>query len=379
MLYPGLPLLSGEVTPNNTELSTTDREYIARIYPLPPAPSSFSVSFSDPLSKIPSGESRTITVKVRSAEGNPIEGIKVRFRENKELPVLYEPEIEFSPSHPLTNKSGVAESTMLTGSWGEAKFYISVAGLPGEKEYTASVARVLKTHTEKRWFSSRHAGEDCRRVFGVKICNPDLTPDWYTASEYIDVPASIPMHDYSITTHVPLEDQLTKPYVKDDWRSGHRVHLRIRFREHIVESNDILVRVHAKYWGTEPAPGTAAPLKPEARPDPEPVAAIWQDVTYIPAHTALLANYPNPFNPETWIPYNLSVSANVSISIYAVDGRWVRTLDLGHQPAGVYQNKSRAAYWDGRNNVGERVASGIYFYTLTAGDFAATRKMLIMK
>ena len=94
---------------------------------------------------------------------------------------------------------------------------------------------------------------------------------------------------------------------------------------------------------------------------------------------ALLANYPNPFNPETWIPYNLAEAADVTVSIYAVDGSLVRTLDLGHQAGGVYQSKSRAAYWDGRNAFGERVASGLYFYTLTAGDFTATRKMLIRK
>ena len=99
----------------------------------------------------------------------------------------------------------------------------------------------------------------------------------------------------------------------------------------------------------------------------------------VPAKTALLHNYPNPFNPETWIPYHLSEPAEVTLTIYSIDGRVVRRLDLGHQATGYYQSKSRAAYWDGRNAVGERVASGIYFYTLTAGDFSATRKMLILK
>ena len=102
-------------------------------------------------------------------------------------------------------------------------------------------------------------------------------------------------------------------------------------------------------------------------------------IVLTPKETALLANYPNPFNPETWIPYHLSKDADVSISIYTIDGKLVRTLDLGHQPAGMYQNRSRAAYWDGRNAFGEPVASGVYFYTLTAGDFTATRKMLIRK
>ena len=99
----------------------------------------------------------------------------------------------------------------------------------------------------------------------------------------------------------------------------------------------------------------------------------------IPEETVLLANYPNPFNPETWIPYQLAASTKVTLQIFAVNGALVRVLDLGHQPAGVYQQRTRAAYWDGRNQLGETVASGVYFYTLTAGDFTATRKMLIRK
>ncbi|MCG9132007.1 PD40 domain-containing protein [Candidatus Poribacteria bacterium] len=98
-----------------------------------------------------------------------------------------------------------------------------------------------------------------------------------------------------------------------------------------------------------------------------------------PQETILLANYPNPFNPETWIPYQLAKPADVTLTIYDIQGRVVRDLNLGHQRAGVYQAKSRAAYWDGKNAVGEPVASGVYFYTLTAGDFNATRKMLIRK
>ena len=93
----------------------------------------------------------------------------------------------------------------------------------------------------------------------------------------------------------------------------------------------------------------------------------------------LLANFPNPFNPETWIPYQLAKPTEVTITIYAVNGQVVRTLALGHQAAGIYQTRSRAAHWDGRNAFGESVASGVYFYTLTAGDFSATRKMLIRK
>ncbi len=103
-------------------------------------------------------------------------------------------------------------------------------------------------------------------------------------------------------------------------------------------------------------------------------------VTYeIPAETVLLYNYPNPFNPETWIPYRLAEDAFVTLTIYDQAGRVVRTLDVGHQVAAVYESRSKAVYWDGRNEVGETVASGVYFYHLSAGDFSATRKMVILK
>ena len=99
----------------------------------------------------------------------------------------------------------------------------------------------------------------------------------------------------------------------------------------------------------------------------------------IPAKSALLPNFPNPFNPETWIPYQLSKSAEVTLTIYNMRGQVIRQLKLGHQSAGVYRSRSRAIHWDGRNSIGEKVAAGVYFYTLTAGDFTATRKMLIRK
>ena len=99
----------------------------------------------------------------------------------------------------------------------------------------------------------------------------------------------------------------------------------------------------------------------------------------IPKRTVLLANYPNPFNPETWLPYQLANDAEVEIHIYSSAGRLVRHLDLGFQQAGYYIGKSRAAYWDGRNDLGERLASGVYFYQLRTPDSSATRKMVIKK
>ena len=99
----------------------------------------------------------------------------------------------------------------------------------------------------------------------------------------------------------------------------------------------------------------------------------------IPAETALLHNYPNPFNPETWLPYQLAHAADVTLTIYDTQGMLVRQLDLGHQQAGYYTNRTRAAYWDGRNRLGEAVGSGVYFYHLSAGDYSTMRKMVILK
>ena len=111
-------------------------------------------------------------------------------------------------------------------------------------------------------------------------------------------------------------------------------------------------------------------------------------IALTPTETELLANYPNPFNPETWIPYRLAEDAFVTLTIYDSSGWVVRTFDVGHRIASAYENRSKAIYWDGKNNLGEQVASGIYFYQLRAensrseteaGDYAATRKMVILK
>ena len=98
-----------------------------------------------------------------------------------------------------------------------------------------------------------------------------------------------------------------------------------------------------------------------------------------PRETRLLLNYPNPFNPETWIPYELAEDVQVQLSIYDVHGQVIRELSLGYQQAGSYTTQGAAAYWDGRNSTGQRVGSGVYFYQMRAGDFTATRKMVIMK
>ena len=99
----------------------------------------------------------------------------------------------------------------------------------------------------------------------------------------------------------------------------------------------------------------------------------------VPDKTILFSNYPNPFNPDTWIPYHLGGDADVTVTIYNLRGELVRQLDLGLQMAGYYVEKSRAAYWDGTNEEGESVASGVYFYKLDADEFAASKRMVVVK
>ena len=103
------------------------------------------------------------------------------------------------------------------------------------------------------------------------------------------------------------------------------------------------------------------------------------DLRSLPVKTALFANYPNPFNPETWIPYHLASDSDVMLTIYDIKGAVVRRLEFGYQRAGYYVDRSRAGYWNGYNHLGEPARSGVYFYTLTADDLSATRKMLILK
>ena len=98
-----------------------------------------------------------------------------------------------------------------------------------------------------------------------------------------------------------------------------------------------------------------------------------------PKKTMLLPNYPNPFNPETWIPYHLGQETEVAITIYDTKGTLVRRLSLGNQSAGYYAERGKAAYWDGRNERGETIASGMYIYQFRAGDYAASRRMVIIK
>ncbi len=113
---------------------------------------------------------------------------------------------------------------------------------------------------------------------------------------------------------------------------------------------------------------TGAPEYPEDEEPPD---------TNVPEVTQLLQNYPNPFSIETWIPYQLSESSEVAIRIYSVAGNMIQELNQDYKPAGFYIERDRAAYWDGRNEAGEPVASGVYVYVMQAGDFTDAKKLAV--
>ena len=157
-------------------------------------------------------------------------------------------------------------------------------------------------------------------------------------------------------------DDVTMPWHQPDRKSDTKITIELEFDGDMEADGTLTFTVGADAIANYNGPALTAQL---------PVTASKDD--------ALAANFPNPFNPETWIPYQLATDADVTLTIHALDGQLIRRLAFGHQVAGTYYSRSRAAYWDGKNDFGESVVSGIYFYTLTAGDFSATRKMLIRK
>ncbi len=142
-----------------------------------------------------------------------------------------------------------------------------------------------------------------------------------------------------------------------------------------IDAKNILNPTMVQQWLTQ------SQMIPNKTPIQQKGIAVLENILlqFTPEDTMLLPNYPNPANPETWIPYQLNTPSDVSIRIYTAHGKLVRTIEIGLQQAGIYHSRTRAAYWDGKNELGEIVASGSYFYTLSSGQFNATRRLLIRK
>ena len=181
-------------------------------------------------------------------------------------------------------------------------------------------------------------------------------------------------NDYLVTVRNLRTNTVMEARVRDNYFAAATADLA---RRSVVEAGDVIeVRVIGPNGNVE-----SDILNFKVTPEhlANAVLSIRLDNIGQPKLTQLLQNFPNPFNPETWIPYQLETSADVTLQIYDTSGDLVRTLDLGFKGQGFYMTRARAAYWDGRNNLGEHVASGVYFYSLHTPDFSATRKMLILK
>ncbi len=313
-----------------------------------------SISLNGILNEITSGDSKKVTAIVKSKSGRPMRDVTVRFTESSSF-------LRFSPTSVKTDSYGAASAVLRTGGYGRPNFRLEAAGL--SKTYSITIAREQRPFTIKR------------SVFSRKSSCEGPWEDWAIV---VDTPGEI-VGTFRINYTIPASDVCCMEYQGMRREDSNTIRVWGRTRTHCRDQNELYMTITGQYYYAARSPGAPSLQQPQLRPETDPLSAFWEDLSQVPSETVLLPNYPNPFNPETWIPYHLSEPADVTLRIYAADGRLIRTLALGHQPAGIYESKSRAAYWDGRNAVGERVASGLYFYTLTTSDFAATGKMLIMK
>ena len=386
MLYSGIPLKRGGETPGNYKLSETDKEFIAGLYP-DLEPSNIEIKLDSSVNPnqyvVKTRTKSVISVRVLNNQNKPIPNAPVT------LASAGAANITFSRTSVNTGDKGTSATAEVTFKGTDVPGSLKITSGNVTEHIPIFVTGIIKYETKNVkksvTFTSRRG-----------CAWNDWKLSWYWAGpKTLDFSGECEeLYDYSISAkpgsfgwdengdapyvyYKAMQNKLHSKhseYVKWD---GRKVSLETQIREHCVDQTTLYVTVWAKckVQVLQAAPALQAQLRPET----EPLSTLWQELSGVPAETALLPNYPNPFNPETWIPYHLSEPADVTLRIYAADGKLIRTMTLGHRPAGMYETKARAAYWDGRNAIGERVASGLYFYTLTAGDFAATGKMLIVK
>ena len=187
------------------------------------------------------------------------------------------------------------------------------------------------------------------------------------------------LYDQEAPAHITVRNERTHRFATYAVTDGNYTLLLIDLnRQPVVEAGDRLEIAAYDNGGAR----VSGPFKLDVTPEHLTQAYLPSDLRWgdiIPDFTRLRQNYPNPFNPETWLPYELAEAAEVVITIYDVNGAIVRSLALGHQAAGLYIDRSKAAHWDGRNVAGERVGSGVYFYYFRAGEYQEIRKMVILK
>ena len=303
----------------------------------------------------------------------------------------------FNPDQALSNQTGTIE--MLSNRSSQLRFQVTdTEGLHQAQLLIPTTANDPSPGTKLHSCETLHGSEGLSLSFAV----PELRGNPEVTLQVIDVHGNITKQTFSIQTDTPVQTDVNgdgivniQDLVTVAAALGETGETPADVNADGLVNIQDLVAVAAALGEAAVSAPSAATLSPEIIKQWLSAAAQCNltDATSLqgirvletllsalmPKETALSPNYPNPFNPETWIPYQLAKPAEVSIAIHTADGILVRTLELGHHGVGIYKSRSRAAYWDGKNEFGEPVASGVYFYTLTAGNFSATRKMLIRK
>ena len=257
------------------------------------------------------------------------------------------------------------------------------AGDPGDIEITGGQSFIMTAQraatvaiSGEGWTNPPGTAAAPSMLTGIQVT--DTTPVLALRGAIVDEGTNLKVSNFRVTVKNLSTGKSVTGMIRDDDSVGYRltvVDIETMQAATVGDVLEISAHIPDPFIGVEPLryTVTAEDVKRSLIQLPALVAYA------IPAETELLPNYPNPFNPETWIPYRLAEDAFVTLTIYDGSGRIVRSLDVGHQVAAIYESRSKAIYWDGRNGFGEQVASGLYFYHLSAGDYSATRRMVILK
>ncbi len=271
-------------------------------------------------------------------------------------------------------------STIIVNHNGEFR-WVGRADDPGDIEITGGQAFIMAAQhaaavaiSGTGWTNDSGAAAPPVTVKGIEV--GDTTPVLGLRGSVVDEEAGLKGPNFRVTVKNHSTDRAVATITTPD-AGGYRatvVDIETGRAARVGDVLEISAQSPNPFIGVEPLRHTVT------TDDVKRSLIQFEMVAYeIPVETELLHNYPNPFNPETWIPYRLAEDAFVTLTIYDSKGQVVRTLEIGHRIAAAYESQSKAIYWDGKNDVGEQVASGIYFYRLSAGDYSATRKMVILK
>ena len=341
-----------------------------------------------------------ITVTVRDVNGNPVLGETITFELNPDIGTITTPVDKDDGTYSATYTSGTTASdvtitaTTSNGKSGSVNITLTSECNPGDVSGDSTV-------------SAYDAALILQYVVGLidsfpvesKISPHTIRPQ----SRVISIP----------DVYCRAGKMVTVPVIINDSSGFIAGGIKLKYNPSILKAVDVLPtkRLSGTYWKTntdlkgevrfafaavEPivGQGNLFEIRFMVLPNVEGESPLILDVnfgdkvntikidgslTILPEKTRLLQNYPNPFNPETWLPYQLANDATVTIHIYNIKGELVRTINLGAKNAGVYTSKNKAAYWNGRTQTGEGAASGVYYYTIQTSNFAATRKMILVK